>query len=104
MLVEGGDPSIPSLQVVRTIDDYVPPDNRTLGWAALEWAAGYLRQPDGENAGEPWLFTNEQVRILLRWFEINDRGRFVYRRGVVRRLKGWGLPWQGPPRGSAFAY
>lgn len=74
------------------MDDYVPADNRTLGWDVIAWCLTYLRQPDGENAGKPWFFTNEQVRIIARWFEVTERGRFHYRRGVVRRLKGWGLP------------
>lgn len=91
MTITKGVNPIPPLQVevIRTIEDYVPPENRTLGWAALEWSS-CLRQPDGENAGQPWIFTNEQVRIVLRWYEITDRGRFRYRRGVIRRLKGWG--------------
>lgn len=75
---------------VRTILDSTPPENRTLGWAALAWTAEYLRQPDGPNAGSSWKYTPEQVRILLRWYEIDDRGRFVRRRGVLRRMKGWG--------------
>ena len=49
-----------------------------------------LRQPDGPDAGEPWRFTNEQMGILLRWYEIDAHGLFVHRRGVLRRMKGWG--------------
>lgn len=75
---------------IRTVPDDVPPDNRTLGWDAIEWADEWLTQPDGPNAGDRWKFTPEQVRILLRWFEIDDRGDFVQRRGVLRRMKGWG--------------
>ena len=75
---------------IRTWPDDVPPDNRTLGWAALAWASDYLKQPDGPTAGEPWKYTREQVRILLRWYEIDEQGRFRHRRGVLRRLKGWG--------------
>lgn len=70
--------------------DTVPEPNRTLGWAALEWTATYLQQPDGPEAGQPWLFTDEQARIILRWYEIDARGKFPYRRGVLRRMKGWG--------------
>jgi hypothetical protein len=71
-------------------DDGVPDENRTLGWNVLAWTAEYLQQPDGPNAGQPWLFTDEQARIVLRLYEIDDHGRFVYRRGVLRRMKGWG--------------
>lgn len=68
----------------------MPANNRTLGWDVLEWTTEYLRQPDGPDAGEPWTYTNEQVRIVLRWYELDDKGRFVHRRGVLRRMKGWG--------------
>ncbi|MGK5728171.1 hypothetical protein [Streptomyces sp. URMC 124] len=68
----------------------MPDPTRTLGWDVLLWTARYLRQPDGPDAGSPWRFTDEQVRICLRWFEINDAGEFVRRQGTIRRLKGWG--------------
>ena len=68
----------------------MPAANRTLGWAILEWTADYLQQPDGPNAGESWDYTDEQVRMILRWYAIDEHGRFVYRRGVIRRMKGWG--------------
>jgi hypothetical protein len=29
------------------------------------------------------------MRILARWYAIDNEGRFVYRRGAVRRMKGW---------------
>jgi hypothetical protein len=54
------------------------------------WAFETLLQPDGPEAGEPWRFTDEQYRFLLWWYAIDESGRFIYRRGVLRRLKGWG--------------
>lgn len=63
---------------------------RTLGWQALGWTAAYLRQPDGPDAGDSWRYTDEQARFLLWWYAVDERGRFVYRRGMLRRLKGWG--------------
>jgi phage terminase large subunit-like protein len=75
---------------VRSIPDTTPPENRTLGWAILGWTREYLRQPDGANVGDPWIFTPEQARIVLRFYAIDARGRFVFRRGVIRRMKGWG--------------
>ena len=54
------------------------------------WTMEYLQQPDGPGAGDPWVYTDEQLRMLLRWYEIDEHGKFVYRRGVVRRMKGWG--------------
>ncbi|MGW7270822.1 terminase [Streptomyces sp. NPDC054864] len=78
------------IQPVRTWPDTVPEPTRTLGWDVLLWTARYLRQPDGPDAGSPWRFTPEQVRIVLRWFEIDDAGNFTRRQGTIRRLKGWG--------------
>ena len=77
-------------KAIRTWPDTVPSDSRTLGWPVLEWMAEYLIQPDGPDAGSPLHLTREQVRILLRWYAIDARGRFLYRRGVLRRAKGWG--------------
>lgn len=63
---------------------------RTLGWEVLGWTAEYLRQPDGPDAGQRWNYTDEQVRLLLWWFALDELGRFVYRNGMLRRAKGWG--------------
>ena len=62
----------------------------TLGWQILGWTAEYLLQPDGPDAGEPWKFTDEQARLLLWWYEIDDHGLFTERYGMLRRMKGWG--------------
>ncbi|MCZ0996306.1 hypothetical protein O1L44_29530 [Streptomyces noursei] len=77
-----------ALEPVRTWPDTVPDETRTLGWDVLRWTSRYLLQPDGPDAGQPWRFTDEQVRIALRWFEINDAGEFTRRQGTIRRLKG----------------
>jgi phage terminase large subunit-like protein len=62
----------------------------TLGWAVLGWTKEYLLQPDGPKAGEPWVFTNEQARFVLNWYAVDESGRFVYRYGMYRRMKGHG--------------
>lgn len=62
----------------------------TLGWQILQWTADYLLQPDGPNAGEPWMYTPEQVRFVLWWYAVDRTGQFSYRRGMLRRMKGWG--------------
>ena len=62
----------------------------TLGWDVIQWADENLLQPDGPDAGEKWRWTDEQARLLLWWYAVDDQGRFVYRRGTLRRLKGWG--------------
>jgi hypothetical protein len=59
---------------------------RTLGWEIIGWVGQYLRQPDGS----PWRYTPEQMRFILWWYAVDDRGVFVYRTGVLQRMKGWG--------------
>lgn len=73
----------------RTDAGWLLPE-RTLGWQALGWTAEFLRQPDGPEAGQPWRYTDEQARFLLWWYALDDRGRFSFRRGMLRRMKGWG--------------
>ena len=85
------------MEAIRTVEDAMP--ERTLGWVMLGWAGDYLVQPDGPNAGDPLVFTPEQCRILLRWYALDASGRFVYRRGALRRMKGWGKD----PIGAAIA-
>jgi hypothetical protein len=67
-----------------------PAENRTLVWSILEWQLEYLIQPDGPEAGSQWKLTPEQLRFYAWWYAVSDQGRFVYRRGVLRRIKGWG--------------
>lgn len=67
-----------------------PAINRSLLPVAARWAATWLRQPDGPDAGTPWMFTREQLRFLDWWFAVDDAGRWIYRRGTLRRCKGWG--------------
>lgn len=59
---------------------------RTLGWQILRWVANNLL----DDEGNPFKPTREQVRFILWWYAVDDTGRFVYRRGVLQRLKGWG--------------
>lgn len=59
---------------------------RTLGWHAVAWAAEYLQAPDGG----PWRYTPEQLRLTLWWYALDEHDRFLYRDGVIQRLKGWG--------------
>lgn len=54
------------------------------------WAEANLLQPDGPDAGEPWAFTEEQAHFIDHWYSIGPDGRFIWRRGVLRRMKGWG--------------
>lgn len=65
--------------------EFVLPE-RTLGWQVIEWCEENLLNDEGE----PWSFTREQIRFVLWWYAVDDRGRFTYRKGVLQRLKGWG--------------
>jgi hypothetical protein len=79
-------PVVPS--GIRIGPEGVP--DRTLAWSILEWQFDYLRQPDGPDSGDPWTYTPEQVRFILWWYAVDELGRFAFRRGVLRRMKGWG--------------
>lgn len=67
-----------------------PDETATLFPAVEGWSRRYLKQPDGPGAGKPWRFTPEQARFLAWWYAIDADGRWVYRRGTLRRVKGWG--------------
>jgi hypothetical protein len=76
---------------VRSLPDF-PKDGsvKTLGVQVVRWIESRLLQPDGEDAGGPFRLTPEQVRFLLWFYAIDEHGRFLYRRAVLRRAKGWG--------------
>lgn len=77
----------PTWQRVR--GDWARP-RRSLGYHAAQWAETWLQQPDGPQAGEPWRFTDEQLRFLVHFYAIDAAGKFEVRRAVLRRIKGWG--------------
>lgn len=68
----------------------LPPEALTLAPDVISWVYEHLLQPDGPDAGEPWRYTPEQARFVAWWYAVNLEGRFVYRRGLLRRMKGWG--------------
>lgn len=92
----------------KTVDGewYLP--ERTLGWGVLKWMSEYVNTPGGHDdpdrlrlliamsdAGievneNMFIPTDEQVRLLLWWYAVDDEGKYVYREGTIRRLKGWG--------------
>lgn len=59
---------------------------RSLGWEALGWSAITYQHA----RGAPWRYTLEQARFLLWWLAVDEHGRFLFRDGVLQRLKGWG--------------
>lgn len=70
----------------------IPVDHglQTLGYEVIDWAEEYLRQPDGDRAGDPWEWTDTQARLMLWWHAIRPDGTPVYRRGQVVMPKGAG--------------
>lgn len=62
----------------------------SLGWGVLAWCSFYLRQPDGESAGERWVFTDSQARFVLWLYAVDERGKWLYRRAALRWSKGRG--------------
>lgn len=59
---------------------------RTIGWDILAWTHRNLQSP----LGGPWKFTDEQARLVLWWYAIDEAGAFLYRDGILQRIKGWG--------------
>jgi len=62
----------------------------SLGWQVLDWIETHLRVPDGPLAGQPLRFTDEQAVLAVRWYGLDDRGRWLFRRGAKRAAQGWG--------------
>ena len=67
-----------------------PLPERSLGPDVWAWCQEYVRQPDGPDAGAQWRFTPEQIRFLHYLYAVDERGRFMFHRAVLRRAKGWG--------------
>lgn len=63
---------------------------RSLGWGILNWWAEYVRSPDGNDDGGPFIPTLEQARWVIWWYAVDEHGNYAYRNGVLRRMKGWG--------------
>jgi hypothetical protein len=63
----------------------------SLGWGLVRWYKRNLIVPAGPRYGEPLVLTPEQVAFVVRFYQVHPvSGRRVYRRGVLRRSKGWG--------------
>lgn len=64
-------------------------DFPSLGWGVLEWTYAYLPSPADEK--QPLVYTDEQARRIVRWFEVDpDTGDLPYRELVLEDAKGWG--------------
>lgn len=59
---------------------------KTLGWECIEFASRYYLNKNGE----PFVFTDEQLRVILWLYAVDSDGAFLMREYYLQRLKGWG--------------
>jgi hypothetical protein len=69
----------------------------TLGWNVLRWISRHLPSP--ADPTKPFVLSDAQARFVLDWYELDEGGRFLYRRGALQEAKGWGKS----PLGAALA-
>jgi hypothetical protein len=50
--------------------------------------AAYLPSPRDET--QPLILTDEQAEFVLAWYAVDRSGKFLYRRSISERAKGWG--------------
>lgn len=76
---------------IGPLGTYIQPKH-TLGWQVLRWIRENLQSDETDDFGNPMPFepTPEQQRLYLWWYAVDERGRFLYRKGILQRLKGWG--------------
>ncbi|AVO25436.1 terminase [Mycobacterium phage Kykar] len=60
---------------------------KTLGWQIISWLFEYVNAPDGSG---PFIPTMEQARFIAWWYAVDENGKYVFREGTLRRMKGWG--------------
>ena len=75
----------------RDPDGYILP-KLTLGWHVINWLGKNIVSDDTDDRGNrlPFRFTNEQLRVLLWMYEIDEAGKLVTNEYTLTRLKGWG--------------
>lgn len=61
----------------------------SLGWGFLAWS--YARLPNPSDDTKPLIYTDEQARRIVKWFEIHPiTGDYVYSTLILEEAKGWG--------------
>ncbi|MBX7161690.1 MAG: hypothetical protein K1X95_15490 [Acidimicrobiia bacterium] len=63
---------------------------RSIGYEVADWIEEHCVIPDGDRQGEPYELTTEMLRFLEAFYEVDERGRFRYRRGQLVRPQKWG--------------
>jgi hypothetical protein len=46
--------------------------------------------PSPADETQPFILTDEQARLIVAWYALDDRGDFIYRRAICEMAKGWG--------------
>lgn len=62
----------------------------SLGDAVLNWGHDNLQQPDGDYAGDPWVWTSLQTRFVCWWFALDPQLAFLFDRAQLVLPKGSG--------------
>lgn len=62
----------------------------TLGYDVANWIEDHCAIPDGDQAGDPFILTPEQLRFILWYYAINKKGQFLFRRALLVRPQKWG--------------
>jgi hypothetical protein len=62
----------------------------TLGWGVIDWSDEWLIQPDGDFAGDRWVWSTSQVRFIAWYYALDEDGNYLYRRAAMRWAKGRG--------------
>lgn len=60
----------------------------TLGYGVADFISAFLPAPG--DPSQPFVLTDEQALFVLRWYAVDDRGRFIYRRAALQEAKGRG--------------
>src|SRR6266545_62470 len=61
---------------------------RTRGFDVLAWSHRFLPSPS--DPSQPLVLSDEQARFVLEFYEVDETGVYVYRRGALEQAKGWG--------------
>lgn len=73
--------------------EFILPE-RSLGYGVALWCMTWLNDINGETDEKgkvkSFSFTQEQLRLVLWWYAVDKKNRFIYRQGVIQRLKGAG--------------
>jgi hypothetical protein len=68
----------------------------TLGRTVANWIAGL---PSPADRSQPFILSDDQALFLMLMYAVDERGSFIYRRGLLEQAKGWGKS----PLGAALA-